>query len=157
MSTLHSASQCEPNLVPILDMVFQLITFFMLVVNFKAVEVDKNLVLPVVGSADPVDQGNQGELLVLNIRSDGTLQAHGNVQPNASIFLRTESSIIASRPEIKPGDPFPVTVVLRADRKVSFEKLMQVVDACKANRFNKIDFVVVRSKELQESLTPTKE
>ena len=28
--------KAEPNLTPILDMVFQLITFFMLVINFKA-------------------------------------------------------------------------------------------------------------------------
>ena len=39
----------EPNLTPMLDMVFQLITFFMLVINFKAAEIDQNLSLPVVG------------------------------------------------------------------------------------------------------------
>jgi feruloyl esterase len=41
----------EPNLTPILDMVFQLITFFMLVINFQAAAVDMSLKLPVVGSA----------------------------------------------------------------------------------------------------------
>ena len=50
MSALHSADRAEPNLVPILDMVFQLITFFMLVINFKAAETDTSLKLPV---ADP--------------------------------------------------------------------------------------------------------
>ena len=44
-----------PNLTPILDMVFQLITFFMLVINFKAGQMDLSLKLPVVGSARPVD------------------------------------------------------------------------------------------------------
>ena len=40
----------EPNLTPILDLVFQLITFFMLVINFKSAQLDMNLKLPVIGS-----------------------------------------------------------------------------------------------------------
>jgi len=35
-----SSVKSEPNLTPILDMVFQLITFFMLVINFKSAELD---------------------------------------------------------------------------------------------------------------------
>ena len=56
MSSVHSQQQksAEPNLTPILDMVFQLITFFMLVMNFKAAEIDATLLLPVIGSAKPL-------------------------------------------------------------------------------------------------------
>jgi len=147
MSSLHSADQCEPNLVPILDLVFQLITFFMLVINFKASDVDKDLVLPVVGAADPADQGDQGDLLVLNIRSDGSVKVRGALQPSLDLFLRTESRVVSALREVKPDQPLPVTTILRVDRKVAFETLMKVVDTCKANRFSKIDFVVVRKKE----------
>src|SRR5215475_2866769 len=72
--------KAEPNLTPILDMVFQLITFFMLVINFKAAAVDLNLKLPVVGSAQPTDSKNQGELLVLNIDAAGRLRIYGEEQ-----------------------------------------------------------------------------
>ncbi len=147
MSTTHNAEQCEPNLVPILDMVFQLITFFMLVINFKAVDVDKDLVLPVVGAADPTDQGDQGDLLVINVRSDGSVQVRGAIQPSIDFFLRGESMVVAAVRRVKPGDPLPVTAILRVDKKVAFEKLMQVVDSCKSNRFSKIDFVVVRKRD----------
>lgn len=147
MSTSHSPEQCEPNLVPILDMVFQLITFFMLVINFKAVDVDKDLVLPVVGAADPAAQGDQGDLLVLNIRSDGTVQVRGAIQPSIDLFLRGESRVVEALRNVKLGEPLPVTAVLRVDKKVAFETLMKVVDTCKANRFSKIDFVVVRKKD----------
>jgi biopolymer transport protein ExbD len=57
--------------------------------------------------------------------------------------------VVTSLNDINPGDPLPVTVVLRIDKTVAFEKWMQVVDTCKANRFSKIDFVVVRKKEEQ--------
>ena len=61
-------SEGKPNLVPMLDMVFQLITFFMLVINFKTASLDRNLLLPAVGSARPVDTGGRDRLLVLNLR-----------------------------------------------------------------------------------------
>ena len=58
----------EPNLTPILDMVFQLITFFMLVINFKAAELDLSLQLPVLASARPLPEpGSNLKMLVLNV------------------------------------------------------------------------------------------
>jgi biopolymer transport protein ExbD len=63
-SVSHNA---EPNLTPILDMVFQLITFFMLVINFKAAELDLSLMLPVIGSAKPLPEGLDIKLVVLNV------------------------------------------------------------------------------------------
>ena len=63
--------KAEPNLTPILDMVFQLITFFMLVINFKSAELDLSLKLPVVGSARPVETTASAGLLVLNIDKHG--------------------------------------------------------------------------------------
>ena len=47
--SMQSSESGEPNLTPILDMVFQLITFFMLVINFQSQALDASLKLPVVG------------------------------------------------------------------------------------------------------------
>jgi biopolymer transport protein ExbD len=69
MSELE-ASEGKPNLVPMLDMVFQLITFFMLVINFKAGSLDRNLELPVVGSARPVDSKGMDRLFIINLRGE---------------------------------------------------------------------------------------
>src|SRR6185436_8789522 len=75
-ASLSHGSSAEPNLVPILDMVFQLITFFMLVINFKTASVDRNLRLPVVGSAIPAEKGPE-DVLVLNINAAGELMVYG--------------------------------------------------------------------------------
>ena len=39
-ASMSHGSSAEPNLTPILDMVFQLITFFMLVISFKTAAID---------------------------------------------------------------------------------------------------------------------
>jgi len=66
-----SAAEGECDLTPMLDMVFQLITFFMLVSNFKAAAIDMSLKLPVVGSARPVETKGQEKFLMLNIDKAG--------------------------------------------------------------------------------------
>src|SRR5437016_3165363 len=73
-------SPAQPNLTPILDMVFQLITFFMLVINFKTASLDTSLALPVLGSARPLDTKGDEDLLVLNIDSEGRLKVYGTVR-----------------------------------------------------------------------------
>ncbi len=72
-ASLPSTANAEPNLTPMLDMVFQLVTFFMLVINFKSSALDLNLKLPVVGSARMVDAAAR-DLIVLNLTAHGALR-----------------------------------------------------------------------------------
>src|SRR3954468_8440727 len=83
-------TQAQPNLVPILDMVFQLITFFMLVINFKEAALDQSLQLPVLGSARPLDTKGQEELLVLNVDAEGHVKVYGAVR-DMKTYIATEA------------------------------------------------------------------
>ena len=134
----------EPNLTPMLDMVFQLVTFFMLVINFKSAALDMSLKLPVVGSARPVDSKGQEELLVLNIDNLGTLNVYGAKKRDREIesYLAGEAqaSLLTARqkqPDIKAGDELPTTVVIRADKNTPFKLLNRVIKACQDNGFRK--------------------
>ena len=75
MSASASADKAEPNLTPLLDVVFQLITFFMLVINFSNDNYDQRVKLPVAGSARPVEDGEKvdEDRLVLNVDKEGHL------------------------------------------------------------------------------------
>jgi biopolymer transport protein ExbD len=139
--SLDTAKKAEPNLTPILDMVFQLITFFMLVINFKSASMDMDLKLPVLGSARPVDPGSQ-DLLILNITKDGALRILGQEFKDKAI----ESQIIvqagASRQvakkanhEMKDDDDLPSLVVLRADKSTPFQLLNRVIVDCQNNGY----------------------
>ncbi len=133
------ANEGTPNLTPILDMVFQLITFFMLVINFKSASMDLTLRLPVVGSARPVDHQGEVDLLVLNINDKGDLNVYG-IKRNIEDYIAGEA--VASRlsarrknAKIEPGDELPTTVVIRADRSTPFYLLNRVIQACQQQGF----------------------
>lgn len=142
MSTLSQGAGSDPNLTPILDMVFQLITFFMLVINFKSAEMDLDLQLPVVGSARPVDTQGQEDLLVLNVNAIGQLRVYGQLVQDLETYIANEAqaSQLAARrenPQFKPGDELPSTVVIRADKSTTFAMLNKVVSACQANGYRR--------------------
>ena len=131
--------KAEPNLTPILDMVFQLITFFMLVINFKSAELDMNLKLPVVGSARPVDTEGHVGVLVLNIDAAGTLRTTRTIA-NVDAFMRNEAQAVMFGAHITPDDvaggkELPTTIVIRADRDASFLMVHRVIQACQKNGF----------------------
>ena len=59
-ASISTELKAEPNLTPLLDVVFQLITFFMLVINFSSENYDQRVRLPVAGSARPVEEDAAG-------------------------------------------------------------------------------------------------
>src|SRR3954451_4648974 len=97
-ASMSSHMSAEPNLTPLLDVVFQLITFFMLVINFSTDNYDQRIRLPVAGSARPVDDGERiaADQIVLNINQQGHLLFNGEVQlPHQAIeTIRREAQLV---------------------------------------------------------------
>ena len=148
-SLSHSAS-AEPNLTPILDMVFQLITFFMLVINFKSAAMDLSLKLPVIGSAQPVDMQGQEDLLILNIDSSGKLKVFG-VDKDIERYIATEAQVsrLAARRSHanEKDDRLPTIVVVRADRATPFHLLNRVIKVCQEHGFRRFSLKAMNRKE----------
>jgi biopolymer transport protein ExbD len=133
-------------------MVFQLITFFMLVINFKAAAYDLNLKLPVIGSARPVDTKGEADLLILNINSLGELRVTGDLIENVPAYIANEAqaSQLAAKKKnakFKPGDELPSTVVIRADKSTPFASLNSVIVACQTNGFRKFALKAMNKEE----------
>lgn len=151
--SLSSDNRAEPNLTPLLDMVFQLITFFMLVVNFKTAALDLNLRLPVVGSARPVESQG-GDLLVLNIDKQGTLKVYNSPVKDIPAYIASEAkaSLAAARrinPKIEDGADLPTTVVVRADKETPFKLLNVVISNCQERGFRNFSLKALNRKEEQ--------
>ncbi len=156
MSGSVGGVKSEPNLTPILDMVFQLITFFMLVINFKAAELDMTLKLPIIGSARPVPLDTRMQFLVLNVKNEKgkpAISVYGRVIPEEQIkgYLTTESraSMKAAKltqDDLVAGKDLPETVVIRADKGCPFRNVNFVVTTCQEMGYRKFAYKAYAAK-----------
>jgi biopolymer transport protein ExbD len=147
-ASLANKARAEPNLTPILDMVFQLITFFMLVINFKANMMDKAMELPIVGSARPIDKEDRRAFFMVNLNKKGKFTVFGKaldddripgyIASQAGIYKLQERRIHPDFDQEK--DELPTTVIIRADRATPFSKVYRVVKECQDNGFRNFAF-----------------
>jgi biopolymer transport protein ExbD len=146
-ATVTRETRAEPNLTPLLDVVFQLITFFMLVINFSNDNYDQRIKLPVAGSARPVEEGDKAaseDRLVLNVDRQGHLLINGEVlsQTKAIAEIKHQAALVkgyvkAAGIKLNATGDLPTTIVLRADRDTPFSSLFSLITACQANGFRK--------------------
>jgi len=153
-SSVTSELRAEPNLTPLLDVVFQLITFFMLVINFSNENYDQRVRLPVAGSARPVEDEKvlSEDRLILNIDPDGHLLFGGEVQPlhKAIQTIRHQADLIkinlkAGGKQLDSSGSLPTTVVLRGDKDTTFASVLSLIKACQSNGFRKFALKAMRS------------
>ena len=68
----HTEAPEEPNLVPLLDLVLQMVMFFMACTNFAMENINESVKLPLAQSAKPVD--NVGtDIVYVNVDQQGNL------------------------------------------------------------------------------------
>jgi biopolymer transport protein ExbD len=172
MSELE-ASEGKTNLTPILDMVFQLITFFMMVCNFKMGDLDQEVGLPVIGSARPVETPKGETLLVLNIkfphiskdkvadhpglywqknRIDNEKLGENERDKGIDDFIRGEahaSAMNASKKldDMQYDDVLPATIVIRADQGVHYGFIGKIIKACQNSHFQKFALKAIQPKK----------
>ncbi len=114
-----SEEEAVVNLVPLLDVMFLLLIFFLVSTTFTKDEVDLNLVLPEARSGAPAESGN---LLVINVAQDGAITVDG--RPVATMeALRQKLRAAASRNRDQQ-------VLIRGDTRVQFGLVAQALDAC---------------------------
>jgi biopolymer transport protein ExbD len=147
-ASTQGALKAEPNLTPLLDVVFQLITFFMLVINFTNENYDQRIKLPVAGSARPLDDPKAAEedRLVLNIDKHGDLLLNGKVLHGGAAaeqikfeaqLVRLNTKAVAAKGK---DDGLPTRIVIRADRDTECGPIYGIITACQSNGFRKFDF-----------------
>ena len=146
----HSSESLEPNLTPILDMVFQLITFFMLVINFKGAAMDLSLQLPVLGSARPLDYTGTQEPLMLNIDAKGGVQSYGH-PVTVETFIPNEARLVKMQLQALgtplTDDELPVPVIIRADRTANYGTVLGIIRLCQAHGYRHVALSAMNRQE----------
>lgn len=138
----------EGDLTPMIDMAFQLIAFFMFVINFSEVEQDQRVHLPASELARPPEAPYE-QPLTIHLTSEERY-IYGGRQYESLGELRSallrETQIIKRIPDRKVAD---VTVVVRADGDAKTGVVQRVIQTCQQLEFEKF---ALRSKQ---SETPT--
>ncbi|MEX2093618.1 MAG: biopolymer transporter ExbD [Pirellulales bacterium] len=131
----------EMDMTPMIDVCFQLIAFFMFVLNFSEVDTDQRINLPASELARPPDAPYAQPLTVQMTADDTILFAGDELTPDAlESALMREAQIIKAYPNKKLSD---VTVVLRADRDAKTGKVQEVIQMCQKAGF---DMFALRGK-----------
>ena len=140
MSGNVGGDACDVNLTPLLDLVLQLIMFFMITVNFVRVDqFDDAIKLPVASNSTPLDNKAE-EYIFLNLNRAGelvgslanlTLDTPGKLKVHLS--REKENLELAAKGRGNKGPK--VVVVLRADQNVRYSKVWEVLDTCRQAGF----------------------
>jgi biopolymer transport protein ExbD len=126
------AAETNLNLIPLIDVVFQLIVFFMVATTF-IITPGISLVLPTSATAEPVAMTR----LVVTVVSSQEVYFNKEKYDMAGLSRRLSEMTDKERAEIK-------TVVLEGDRSAPYSLLIQVLDALRQNGFRGIN---LRTKE----------
>lgn len=128
-----SSKDGAPNLTPLLDVVLQLIMFFMITVNFVRVDqLNEEVNLPVAQSATPLDQKAE-DWIFLNMNKNGELVGTAedlSTDGRLQAFLQRERDKLAREAQAQGRHAPNIVVVLRADKDSRYEKVYSVLDRC---------------------------
>ena len=128
------AGGTDIDMTPMIDVTFQLITFFMFTLNFTESEQDQRIQLPTSQVAKPVENSDI-EPLTLQLMDDGRVIYNG--EPVALLalgdYLENEKSVMLAAGK----EPSSATVVVRADGRAKTGDVQQIIRNCQEKGFDK--------------------
>jgi biopolymer transport protein ExbD len=137
--------KAEPNLVPLLDLVLQMLMFFIITVNFVSSQVNESIKLPVAQMAQPMKK-DITDVLYLNINAKGQLEVVGKEQPLSDFgqiknFLRTE---YRNREVVAGPGKVNTSIIIRADQNTEYKLVYQILRQCKEQGFRKMQLRAIQ-------------
>jgi biopolymer transport protein ExbD len=131
----------EGDLTPMIDMTFQLIAFFMVLINFTQSEQHEKIQLPDSELAKP-PEGPLEFPITIHLTVDGTSIIGGQEISIAALspFLNKEKQVLSSQGK-SVGD---ATIVIRAHKQAQTGRVQELIQKCQENDFEKF---ALRAKE----------
>ena len=148
----REAGTLSPNLTPLLDVVLQLITFFMMLIHFgsKLEGATKEIRLPVTPAALPgADLALDRLTVVLDARGRLLVGTDALEGPAAARWWADEAKRRREGQETLGGPvpELPTVVVLRADRNASYGAVRRALAQAQERGFAHFSLVTLRRHE----------
>ncbi|ADG69618.1 Biopolymer transport protein ExbD/TolR [Planctopirus limnophila DSM 3776] len=154
---LNHTSVIEPDMTPMIDIVFQLLTFFMVVINFENTKADERVKLPKDLLAKPPEV-KPAEELVLNVGFDRDLSGRKLSEEPIVFYAGDKFTINNFGPlleqekrlaEAKGGKGAidETTVILRADSEVPTGKVQELIRKCQEIGYTKFSLKAISEEK----------
>jgi biopolymer transport protein ExbD len=131
----------EGDFTSMIDMVFQLIAFFMVLINFNEADTNERIKLPGSELARPPD-GPITFPITMHVTREGTVIIGGEEIAIAGLkpyLLREQAAL-----ELENRKLSDATVIIRGDADAKTGKVQEVIQECQKNKFEKF---ALRAKE----------
>ncbi|REK16602.1 MAG: biopolymer transporter ExbD [Planctomycetota bacterium] len=140
-SPKQTLAKAEMDMTPMIDMTFQLIAFFMVLLNFAETEQDARIKLPSSELAKPPEVALESPL-VLQLTKDDKVIFGGELLPISGLGqpLSREKRFL----ELNGVDPKEATIVIRADGDAKTGVVQEVMQLCQENDF---EIFALRAKQ----------
>jgi biopolymer transport protein ExbD len=127
-------SKTDIDMTPMIDMTFQLITFFVFTLNFSSAVQDDRVQLPMSQLAKPAD-GPSVEPITLQLMSDGRVIYAGEPLALADIggYLENEKRVMVDAGK----EPNSATVIIRADGRSKTGDVQDLIKVAQEKGFEK--------------------
>jgi biopolymer transport protein ExbD len=121
-------------MTPMIDMTFQLITFFMFVMNFSEAEQDDRVQLPMSQLAKPTE-GTIETPITLQLTNNGSVIYAGEMVPVGDIggYLDREKTVMLDAGK----EPNTATVIVRADGRSKTGEVQDIIRVCQEKGFER--------------------
>ncbi len=140
------AEAVEGDMTPMIDMTFQLIAFFMVLINFTDADQNQRIRLPSSELAKPADSPLETPI-TLQLTSKGTVLFSAEEVPVEGLkpLLLRERQILAAIPGKSVGK---ATIIIRADREAKTGLVQKVIKACQESGFERF---ALRAKQQERN------
>ena len=146
MSHGGGEASAVPDLTPLLDLVLQLLMFFMMCVNFVSDQFVDGINLPTAQTARPMDTTEAAYVLFLNMKTNGDL-----VVPGMETALATPGDIrfylkqqYTDDERAEKDRAMKRSIVIRADGGTDYEKVYGLLSICKEVGFKKLQLRAIQ-------------
>lgn len=122
-----TAPPADPDLTPMIDMTFQLIAFFMVLINFSQSEQNDKVTLPTSELAKPVDAPIEFPIII-HLTNEGSLVIGGDEISMEGLRTRLGPELTLLRLEGKSASD--ANIIIRGHRTVPGGRVQDLISRC---------------------------
>jgi biopolymer transport protein ExbD len=135
----------EADLTPMIDVTFQLIVFFMLIINFSEADRAEEILLPAHQLARPPESRPDYQI-ILNLIPDGSVKFAGQLIPKIDLLTGLLNREISAA-QLENVPPKEIAVIIRSHQDTPSGLVQELIAKCQSLELERFSLRVKESKE----------